>query len=556
MLSHSVFAGPPLTAGDSSTKLSDSTVVDPSCAKRAVPPPLPTPADAAPPDSAEPQPLWATEQVHRFWRSASSCLASLVLHALLVIVLGLLAIAPQGNGRSLALVATVVEGPQQDAVDMGDSEIEPSARQLLSESPISPLEQTNDELAKSIAADARAADAPAPSRVTESRVMPDSVSQALARLPAGAFGGGEINGTGDADVAGALDGRGAGMRTQLAMGGGGSPASEDAVLRGLRWLQAHQRDDGSWCFDLKQGPCEGRCRDSGAEPSTTAATALALLAFLGRGETHFEGDYQDTVKRGLYYLTSQMLMTSQGGDLRGAGTMYAHGISTIALCEAFAMTHDKALEPFAQKAIDFIVSAQDARGGGWRYFPGVPGDTTVTGWQVMALKSGQMAYLRVPYETIERAGRFLDSVQVEKGARYTYLPHRKEGKELTTTSVGLLCRMYMGWPKDHAGLRKGVELLSREGPSMLGSNSNMYYNYYATQIMHQYGGEPWETWNSQMREFLVRTQAHEGHESGSWYFDGGQAQKGGRLWVTAAAIMTLEVYYRHMPLYAPHAVGN
>jgi hypothetical protein len=90
---------------------------------------------------------------------------------------------------------------------------------------------------------------------------------------------------------------------------------------------------------------------------------------------------------------------------------------------------------------------------------------------------------------------------------------------------------------------------------MLGSNANIYYNYYATQIMHQYGGEPWEAWNNQMRDFLTRTQATDGHESGSWYFDGGQAKKGGRLYVTAVSIMTLEVYYRHLPLYAEHAVG-
>jgi hypothetical protein len=175
----------------------------------------------------------------------------------------------------------------------------------------------------------------------------------------------------------------------------------------------------------------------------------------------------------------------------------------------------------------------------------------------MALKSGQMGYLRVPFDSIVAANRFLDSVQSERGARYAYQPrNQREGKELTTTAVGLLCRMYLGWPKEQPGLRKGVELLTREGPSMLGRGSNMYYNYYATQIMHQYGGEPWELWNSKMRDFLVRTQGREGHESGSWYFDGGQAHAGGRLYVTAVAIMTLEVYYRHMPLYAAHAVDR
>ncbi|HVX13382.1 MAG TPA: prenyltransferase/squalene oxidase repeat-containing protein [Pirellulales bacterium] len=550
MLSHSVAAGSPPSAADSTTNLSDSTVVD---VGQSPPPAVPSPCEPVPALPDDTEPLWATEQVCRFWRSTSSCLVSLVLHALLVIVLGLLAIAPQGHGKGLSLVASTVESSQQ-SVDTGEFQAESQADLLAGESTSEPLEQTTIELAESVAADARAAGAPTQS--TESHVIPDSVGEALADLPAGMLSG-EVGGAGDADVTGALHGRNAGVRSNLAMTGGATQASEDAVSRGLRWLQVHQRADGSWCFDLKQAPCEGRCSEGGTEVSSTGATALALLAFLGRGETHFEGDYQDNVKRGLYYLTSHMLITSQGGDLRGegGGTMYSHGIASIALCEAYAMTHDKTLEPFAQKAIDFIVTAQDPRGGGWRYVPGMPGDTTVSGWQIMALKSGQMAYLRVPYETIERAGRFLDSVQAEKGARYTYKPKLKEGKEFTTSSVGLLCRMYLGWPKDHQGLRRGVELLAREGPSMLGSNSNMYYNYYATQIMHQYGGEQWEAWNTQMRDFLVRTQAEGGHEDGSWYFSGGQARAGGRLYVTAVAIMTLEVYYRHMPLYAPHAVG-
>jgi hypothetical protein len=511
-----------------------------------------TPAPDA--NSPQPAPLWATEQVCRFWRPTSSCLFSLVLHALLVILLGLSLTAPHGAGERMSLNASMTDAAREsESLETQEFQAEPTTRQPMSESTASALEQTNNDLARSISADARSSEAMAASASEQPRQFDTTPS--LIELPDSLIGGGETFGGGDADVTGALGGRGKGDRARLVSAGGGTPGSEDAVSRGLRWLQAHQLPSGGWCFDLKQGPCEGRCRDSGGEPSTTGATALALLAYLGRGETHLEGDYQDTVQRGLYYLTAQMKILPQGGDLRGegGGTMYSHGIATIALCEAYAMTQDKALEPFAQKAIDYIAYAQDPRGGGWRYEPQRPGDTTVTGWQIMALKSGQMAYLRVPYETIERASRFLDSVQLDNGARYGYLPRSKDGKELTTTSVGLLCRMYTGWPKDRPALQKGVHVLAREGPSMIGSMSNIYYNYYATQIMHHYGGEAWETWNTQMRDFLTRTQATEGHESGSWYFDGGQAQKGGRLYVTAMAIMTLEVYYRHLPLYADHA---
>jgi hypothetical protein len=288
----------------------------------------------------------------------------------------------------------------------------------------------------------------------------------------------------------------------------------------------------------------------------TAATALALLPFYGAGYTHQEGPYKDQVSRGLYYLGSRMLITPNGGDLE-EGTMYAQGISTIVLCEAYAMSHDENLRPYAQRAVDFIVYAQDRHGGGWRYTPGMPGDTTVTGWQLMALKSAQMAGLEVPSQSFFLANKFLDSVQDNKGASYGYL---RPGDEPTTSAVGLLCRMYLGWGRQHPALLKGVAALDKLGPSMPPDKSalqaNLYFDYYATQVLYHHHGPAWDHWNRTMREFLVSTQSGEGHESGSWYFQDRHGDKGGRLYNTAIAILTLEVYYRYLPLYSSKAVDE
>ena len=352
----------------------------------------------------------------------------------------------------------------------------------------------------------------------------------------------------DARVAGALQGRGRAGRAPLLGRDGGTPESERAVQRGLRWLMAHQRDDGSWDFNHNKSACRGQCRNPGTEASTTAATAIALLPFLGAGYTHVEGEYQDVVKRGLYHLVTRALLTPHGNDLQ-EGTMYAQGLSAIALCEAYGMTQDPALKDLAQGALRFIVYAQDPKGGGWRYAPGQPGDTTVTGWQLMALKSGQMARLEVPAPTLYLAQRFLGSVQSEDGARYGYMTPQPRN---STTAIGLLCRMYTGWQRDHPGLQKGVAYLSQWGPS----EDNMYHNYYATQVLHHWGGSDWEKWNRKMRDYLIATQATNSHEAGSWYFSGGQGQVGGRLYNTAMAVMTLEVYYRYMPLYREDAVAG
>ena len=236
--------------------------------------------------------------------------------------------------------------------------------------------------------------------------------------------------------------------------------------------------------------------------------------------------------------------------------MYGHGLAAIVLCEAYGMTHDAFLRQAAQGSVNYIGDAQDPRGGGWRYRPLEPGDTSVLGWQLMALKSAEMAYLHVPPGAMRKAGYFLDHVQADRGATYGY--QDPDNRRPATTAIGLLCRMYLGWEHDHEPLVRGVQVLSQLGPSTdtTRMRNNMYYNYYATQVMHHYGGYPWQRWNTVMRDYLVQTQDKGGHQTGSWYLPGSDngAPAGGRLYCTAMAAMTLEVYYRHMPLYRNQSV--
>jgi Prenyltransferase and squalene oxidase repeat len=369
---------------------------------------------------------------------------------------------------------------------------------------------------------------------------------AATSLPQG--NGGGPGGLASGKGGGGLGGRSPGRRGQLAKSGGGSAESEEAVERGLKWLLAHQHEDGGWRFSFDGAPCENLCRNPGTEKSTTGATAIALLPFYGAGYTHREGPYAEQVNRGLYYLCGRMLVTPQGGDLQ-EGTMYAQGLSTIVLCEAYAMSKDEKLRPIAQNAVNYIVYAQDKQAGGWRYFPGQAGDTTVTGWQLMALKSAQMAGLEVPSRAFLLADKFLDSVETEKGAAYGYL---RPGEGPATNSVGLLCRMYLGWKRERRALMVGVTNLEKLGPS----GNNLYFDYYATQVLFHYGGSGWDGWNKKLREYLISTQSKEGHENGSWYFVDSHGDKGGRLYNTAMAILTLEVYYRYLPLYSNRAVEN
>jgi hypothetical protein len=341
---------------------------------------------------------------------------------------------------------------------------------------------------------------------------------------------------------------------KAAAGGGGGADTDAAVDAALKWLADHQLPDGSWSFDLRACPsCNGKCSKSGDYPDRFGATGLALLPFLGRGYTHKEGPYQSQIKAGLKVLAAQS-MEQQGKVYReGSHGLYVQGLCGIVLSEAFAMSQDDALRQPAQYALDFIMDAQDPVGGGWRYQPKQPGDTSAVGWQIMALKSGLMGYLQVRPLTIKKAAEFLDSVSPDSGATYGYTgPDHSTG--VGTTAVGLLCRMYMGWKKDHPALQRGVAVLANKGPTQ-----DLYYDYYATQVMHHMEGDAWIAWNNKMKAMLLSTQAKNGHEAGSWYdgvSSGIGVHKGGRLYLTSLATLILEVYYRHAPLYRTQAVDN
>jgi hypothetical protein len=340
------------------------------------------------------------------------------------------------------------------------------------------------------------------------------------------------------------------IRSQMVQHEGGTPESEAAVANGLRWLSRHQHESGAW--GLRSFPeadaCKGRCIDAGNIESHIAATGMALLPMLGAGQTPTLGIYKEHVKRGLAYLIEKQ---KSDGDLRtSAGNMYAHGIASIVLCEAYALTGDEQFRKPAQRAIDYIVAAQHNRGG-WRYSPKQEGDLSVTGWQLMALQSARSAGLNVPEKTFTKLQRFMDEVQAgEQGGLYCYIVGRAPDNAMT--AEGLLCREYLGWDKEHPGLKEGTKYLLDHLPRK--DNHNIYYWYYGTMAMHHLGGEPWQKWNSAVREALIDSQELVGHEAGSWRPTGGaihghDVSQGGRLYVTALAICTLEVYYRHLPLY-------
>lgn len=387
------------------------------------------------------------------------------------------------------------------------------------------------------------------------------------------FDGDQFSEFQQSELSNEIGGRGDSTRNQLLRKYGGNAASEAAVESALLWIADHQLPDGGWNLDHTIGPkVNGRPRTSKHPGELTdarfGATALALLPFLGNGQTHRNGKHKKVVFDGLKFLMERQTRRGKGLTYWDPdGEMYSHGLVAIVFAEAYAMTGDERLLDFVQGTLNFISDSQDPVGGGWRYTYREQGDTSVVGWQIMALKSGKLSGLEIKNKPFKLAKKFLDDVSTDYGAYYGYLAKPVKTSKgnfdrtyRARTAIGLLCRMYLGWDRERRGLVKGINWLAEEGPDIrkVGGPDeviNMYYNYYASQVLKHFGGEKWRAWNITMRDFLVASQAKDGPEKGSWHFnpDGQFQAAGGRLYTTSLACLTLEVYYRYLPLYQDDA---
>jgi hypothetical protein len=355
-------------------------------------------------------------------------------------------------------------------------------------------------------------------------------------------------------------GRNAATKNALLKAGGGNAETEARVARGMLWLSKQQKADGRWQFDDSRDPL-GKSRFD-----VVAATGLALLPFLAAGQTHRpapDNKYQANVQKGIDFLIG--LQRADGGfyqptpddgkmTVQPAG-MYSHAIATIVLCEALGMTGDRRLVVPAQRAVNYILTGQGSDGA-WYYTHGKPGgDTSIVGWQIQALHSAKLCReLVVDKRVVAKAMRFLDGVSAgPQKAQFGYKDPQTGRPPLT--AVGLLCKYYEGgWGPQSPGLAAGVKYLLEVRPPGPGKQMDMYYYYYATQVVHFYEQQEWHRdWNPAMQRMLMDRQVPQtdAKNGGSWDPDGDPwiGVHCGRVGMTAMALLTLEVYYRHLPLY-------
>lgn len=445
-------------------------------------------------------------------RSAPPWLLSLVIHLILLLILALIT-TPAGRGFSnLVLEMGIGDSQSAEPIAFDTLTIESDFDQ--------PEEIENEELIET-----EIPDIFEPVEVAEQVLIdPDLVGGQAIDIGRPMFGG-----------------RTGAMRKALMALYGATDETREAVALGLAWLKRQQHPRGHWSLSKPYS-------NGAMSENRIAATAMAILAFAGDGNTHLSGPYQEEVEKGVKFLVGQQ---NRGGfmasEVRGNAQTYAQAQASIALCELYAMTKDSWLRAYAQRSIDYAMKAQSS-GGGWRYRPNERGDTSVTGWYVMAVQSAMAAGLDVNESKVRNISNYLDQASAYEGAGYTYQPDGGSPTP-TMTAEGLLCRQYLGWERENRAMLEGIAMLEEQAPFSL-TNRNVYYWYYATQVLHHFGGSPWRTWNKQMSVKLPSIQIKSGNERGSWAPQSDRwGAHGGRLYTTCLSIYCLEVYYRHLPLY-------
>jgi hypothetical protein len=307
-----------------------------------------------------------------------------------------------------------------------------------------------------------------------------------------------------------------------------------AVVNALKFLASEQHPNGSW--EAEQGN------------QSTAATSLAVMAFLAAGHVPGEGPYGLAIDRGVAFVLSHQEGNGMLVNRRGHGPMYEHGISTLMLAEVSGMTNQdlaartkKGLE----KAVRLILLAQDARkpkneAGGWRYqHSSRDSDLSVTAWQMLALRAAKDIGCDVPVESINRAVDYVKKCADQRG--FGYQPG--QSSRATMTAAGVLALQVCDHQDDNE-VARGIEFVKRH-PLRLNDGWFFYGAYYNAISTYKFGGEDWELTKADLFEILCANQK----PTGGWYAGNPLEAGQGPIYATSLSVLALTVEYGYLPIY-------
>lgn len=309
-----------------------------------------------------------------------------------------------------------------------------------------------------------------------------------------------------------------------------------AISRALRYLSEQQRPSGAWTVS--------RIGES------TAATSLAVMAFLAAGHVPNEGPYGKQIERGIRWVIDHQEPNGMLVHRRSHGPMYSHGISTLMLAEVVGMVDDELADDCRralERAVKLILDAQRVpkpprHAGGWRYNPtSRDSDLSVTGWQLMALRAAKNVGCDVPAESIDLAVQYVRNCAVDGRGGFGYQPG--SGATSTRTGTGITALEVCGTHLSDEAVRGAEYLLQR--PLSLREQYFFYGAYYCGVGMFKMGGRYWD----ETREVLIQSLLPTQRADGSWLAQRGSEAGAGPVYATSMAVLALAVEYRYLPIY-------
>ena len=344
---------------------------------------------------------------------------------------------------------------------------------------------------------------------------------------------------------------------------------DDSVGRGLKWLATQQQEDGSF---------------ESLDPAQPAVTSFCLMAFLAQGESPADGQYQEQLAKAVDYIIDQqkpngLIATTapigvpipRNVDHKTVGqtSVYNHAISALALAEVYGQCNSQQAErisPVIEKAIKATLKMQQWKGkrpqnvGGWRYlgkpFSNGDSDLSLTGWQLMFLRSARTAGFDVPKESIDAAVKYVENCFLKDKDRrvHAYVTGSRRSITRAMAGAGVLAMAHAGKHDSQEALDSGEWILAHDfsdynsdTPTYEGHWLEDRYHYgsiICTQAMFQLGGKYWEKFFPPLVDVLLANQ----QANGSWPPEKNERHFGS-CYSTSLCILSLSVPNQMLPIF-------
>lgn len=325
------------------------------------------------------------------------------------------------------------------------------------------------------------------------------------------------------------------------------PKRATAIEQGLRWLQEHQNDDGSW------SPAEG------GDPLAT--TSLAVLALLGEGSTMRMGPYKTSIKAGIQWLRQQQKENGEFGDGTGQDPA-GHAMATLAMVEAYIVSEFRLLAKYSDRALRRLRELR-LPDGGW----GRDGESTTldTAWAALAIEAGAHSPFVASTELVAQVHEWMAGRRDAASGRFANganpVPPRRDAAhagafpaehgELPTASA-LVAMLFLGsrnaFEVDRESLARSAQVLSGRPPvwnEAIGSIDGVYW-LFASDALRRLDERAFAAWSDAIDAAVLPHQRAGGDpQRGSWDPVSAWGDRGGRAWTTAIMVLTLQAPYRY-----------